>query len=108
MPEEAPVISAVVRNVSVMSAPWVRLRDKMTNVIPLLIDGDRHICGQGCDCLKDSLMRVTREKAAENRENIVAVASRLFRENGFDGIGLDAIMQAAGLTHGGFYRHFDS
>ena len=53
-------------------------------------------------------MRVTREKAAENREKIVAAAARLFREKGFDGVGLDAIMAAAGLTHGGFYRHFRS
>ena len=53
-------------------------------------------------------MRVTREKAAENRERIVATAARLFREKGFDGVGIDAIMEAAGLTHGGFYRHFRS
>jgi TetR/AcrR family transcriptional repressor of nem operon len=54
------------------------------------------------------MMRVTRAKAAENREKIVATAARLFRENGFDGVGLDAIMENAGLTHGGFYRHFHS
>jgi TetR/AcrR family transcriptional repressor of nem operon len=53
-------------------------------------------------------MRVTREKAAGNRARIVATASRLFREKGFDGVGLDAIMKEAGLTHGGFYGHFSS
>jgi TetR/AcrR family transcriptional repressor of nem operon len=53
-------------------------------------------------------MRVTREQAAENRERIVAAAARLFREKGFDGVGVDAITEAAGLTHGGFYRHFAS
>jgi len=53
-------------------------------------------------------MRVSREKAAENRERIVDTASRLFREKGFDGVGLDAIMKDAGLTHGGFYGHFGS
>ena len=53
-------------------------------------------------------MRVTREKAAENRARTVATASRLFREKGFDGVGLDAIMKEAGLTHGGFYGHFSS
>jgi TetR/AcrR family transcriptional repressor of nem operon len=51
-------------------------------------------------------MRVTREKAAENRARIVDTASRLFREKGFDGVGLDAIMNEVGLTHGGFYGHF--
>lgn len=53
-------------------------------------------------------MRVSREKAAENREKIVEAAARLFREHGFDGIGVDAIMKEAGLTHGGFYGHFYS
>ena len=53
-------------------------------------------------------MRVSREKAAENRERIVAAASRLFRAHGFDGVGVDAIMREAGLTHGGFYGHFGS
>jgi TetR/AcrR family transcriptional regulator, transcriptional repressor for nem operon len=53
-------------------------------------------------------MRVSREKAAENREKIVEAASRLFRERGFDGVGVDAIMKEAGLTHGGFYGHFAS
>ncbi len=53
-------------------------------------------------------MRVTREQAAANRRRIVDVAGRLFRERGFDGVGVDAIMQEAGLTHGGFYGHFAS
>ena len=53
-------------------------------------------------------MRVSREKAAENRQKIVDVAARLFREHGFDGVGVDAIMKEAGLTHGGFYGHFGS
>lgn len=53
-------------------------------------------------------MRVSREQAARNRERILETAARLFRENGFDGVGLDAIMKAAGLTHGGFYGHFKS
>ena len=51
-------------------------------------------------------MRVTREKAAESRARVVETASRLFREKGFDGVGLDAIMKEAGMTHGGFYGHF--
>jgi len=53
-------------------------------------------------------MRVSREKAQENREKIVEAASRLFREHGFDGVGVDAVMKEAGLTHGGFYGHFGS
>jgi TetR/AcrR family transcriptional regulator, transcriptional repressor for nem operon len=53
-------------------------------------------------------MRVSRERAAENRDRIVDVAGRLFRERGFDGIGVANLMKAAGLTHGGFYGHFAS
>ncbi len=53
-------------------------------------------------------MRVSRLQAAENRERILDVATRLFRERGIDGIGLDDIMKSAGLTHGGFYGHFKS
>ena len=53
-------------------------------------------------------MRVTREQAAANREKILEVAGTLFREHGFDGIGVADIMKRAGLTHGGFYGHFAS
>ncbi len=53
-------------------------------------------------------MRVSREKAAENRTRVVATASRLFRQKGFDGIGVADLMKEAGLTHGGFYGQFDS
>jgi TetR/AcrR family transcriptional regulator, transcriptional repressor for nem operon len=53
-------------------------------------------------------MKVSREQAAENRKRIIDVAGRLFRERGFDGIGVADLMQAAGLTHGGFYGHFGS
>ena len=53
-------------------------------------------------------MRVTREQAMENRERVVEMASRLFREHGFDGVGIADVMKAAGLTHGGFYGHFRS
>ncbi len=53
-------------------------------------------------------MRVSRQKATENRQRIVEAAARLFRGDGFDGVGVDAIMKEADLTHGGFYGHFAS
>ena len=53
-------------------------------------------------------MRVSREKAAENREQIIETAARLLRQHGFDGIGVADMMNATGLTHGGFYRNFAS
>src|SRR5687767_10975827 len=53
-------------------------------------------------------MRVSRAQAAENRETVINVASRLFREHGFDGIGLKDLMKGAGLTQGAFYKQFAS
>ena len=53
-------------------------------------------------------MRVSRIQAAENRQTVINVASRLFRERGFDGIGLKDLMEGAGLTQGAFYKQFDS
>jgi TetR/AcrR family transcriptional regulator, transcriptional repressor for nem operon len=53
-------------------------------------------------------MKVSRVQAAANRERILDVASTLFRERGFDGIGVADLMKHAGLTHGGFYGHFSS
>jgi TetR/AcrR family transcriptional repressor of nem operon len=53
-------------------------------------------------------MKVSRQKAAENRERIIDAAGALFRAKGFGGIGVADLMKAADLTHGGFYGHFAS
>jgi TetR/AcrR family transcriptional regulator, transcriptional repressor for nem operon len=53
-------------------------------------------------------MRVSRIQAAENRQTVIDVASRRFREHGFDGIGLKDLMKGAGLTQGAFYKQFAS
>ncbi len=53
-------------------------------------------------------MKVTREQVAKNRQRILEVAGKLFREKGFDGVSVADIMKSAGLTHGGFYGHFAS
>jgi TetR/AcrR family transcriptional repressor of nem operon len=53
-------------------------------------------------------MRVSRVQAAENRQAVINVASRLFRARGFDGIGLKDLMKGAGLTQGAFYKQFAS
>lgn len=53
-------------------------------------------------------MRVSRVQAAENRQTVINVASRLFRQHGFDGIGLKDLMKGAGLTQGAFYKQFAS
>lgn len=53
-------------------------------------------------------MRVTKEKAIEHRRRMLEAASRLFRERGFDNVGIPEIARAANLTHGAFYTHFKS
>jgi len=53
-------------------------------------------------------MRRTNEQKSATRQRILDAAARLFRLHGIDAVGVDAIMHAAGLTHGGFYGHFSS
>lgn len=53
-------------------------------------------------------MRYTPEKLAETRRQILAKASVLFRQFGLNGVSVSDAMRATGLTHGGFYYHFDS
>ena len=48
------------------------------------------------------------QQKADTRQRILEAAGALFREHGIDGVGVDAVMHAAGLTHGGFYLHFAS
>ena len=53
-------------------------------------------------------MKVTKAQVQENRARIVETAAALFRERGYDGVGVAELMAAAGFTHGGFYKHFRS
>ena len=53
-------------------------------------------------------MRVSRERKDQSHERIVAGAARLLRERGLEGASVGEVMQEAGLTHGGFYKHFGS
>ncbi|MBC3485685.1 TetR family transcriptional regulator [Pseudomonas sp. SWRI50] len=53
-------------------------------------------------------MKVTKAQAQANRAHIVEMSSTLFRERGYDGVGVADLMGAAGFTHGGFYKHFKS
>jgi TetR/AcrR family transcriptional regulator, transcriptional repressor for nem operon len=53
-------------------------------------------------------MRKSKEEAALTRKRIVTAAAGEFRKNGIVATGLNDLMKAAGLTHGGFYKHFES
>ena len=70
----------------------------MTIVIILVNTRDRGIAN----------MRVSKEQAAKNRERILEAASRLMRERGISGVGVDALADAAGMTHGSLYSQFGS
>jgi TetR/AcrR family transcriptional regulator, transcriptional repressor for nem operon len=47
-------------------------------------------------------------RKAVSHERILEAASRDLRRSGFAGVNVAAVMKTAGLTHGGFYAHFDS
>jgi len=53
-------------------------------------------------------MRKSKEEAAETRARIIRKASREFNQHGIADTGLADVMKSAGLTHGGFYKHFQS
>ena len=53
-------------------------------------------------------LRLTKEKADQNRRLIVDTASRLFRTRGVENVAVADLMKESGFTHGGFYNHFKS
>lgn len=53
-------------------------------------------------------MRYAPEHKARTHKKIVRNASRQLRAKGLNGSAVTTLMKAAGLTHGGFYRHFGS
>ena len=54
------------------------------------------------------MSRVSQARARENRQRVVEVAARLFRERGVAQVSVADVMAGAGLTHGGFYKQFTS
>src|SRR5213075_1802002 len=55
---------------------------------------------------KDGAMPYSPEHKRDTREKILESARRLFNRKGYAGVSIEEIMSDAGLTHGGFYRHF--
>src|SRR6202049_5129025 len=53
-------------------------------------------------------MGYSKAQKAKTHKRIVAIASKRFREKGLAGFGIAELMKEAGLTVGGFYKHFDS
>jgi TetR/AcrR family transcriptional regulator, transcriptional repressor for nem operon len=54
------------------------------------------------------MSRTPNSRKEETHERIVEVAARAIRKHGYSGVGVADVMREAGLTHGGFYAHFDS
>ena len=54
------------------------------------------------------MARTPNSRKEETHERIVDIAARAIRRNGYAGVGVADVMKEAGLTHGGFYAHFDS
>ncbi len=79
----------------------------MTTVI-IDLNYDRNYKSQDQDRTGTCDMRVSKEQAAENREGILKAASRLMRERGIAGVSVDALTEAAGMTHGSLYSQFGS
>ena len=53
-------------------------------------------------------MKTSKANVQANREKLLQAASEGFRQHGFDGVKVADVMQAAGLSHGGFYTYFES
>jgi TetR/AcrR family transcriptional repressor of nem operon len=53
-------------------------------------------------------MGYSKAQKEKTHKRIVAIASKRFREKGLAGFGIAELMKEAGLTVGGFYKHFDS
>jgi TetR/AcrR family transcriptional repressor of nem operon len=54
------------------------------------------------------MARKSLAEKAESRTRILGAAAKLIRTNGIEGTTVAEVMEEAGMTHGGFYRHFDS
>jgi TetR/AcrR family transcriptional regulator, transcriptional repressor for nem operon len=59
-------------------------------------------------CQRFAMPRVSKKQSDQHRLAIRDASARLFRERGLHGVSVSDLMSAAGLTHGGFYGHFDS
>src|SRR5215207_8278922 len=56
--------------------------------------------------LRNEIMPYSPEHKRDTREKILESARRLFNRKGYSGVSIEQVMKHAGLTHGGFYRHF--
>src|SRR5271170_2888815 len=100
LPGRRPILSRAAR-LPRCKAPWPHARNKCSffQRVMLLYDPKHPM---------RLLMRYSREHKLETHARIVKKASVRLREKGAHGVGVADLMKEAGLTHGGFYAHFDS
>jgi len=96
------------RRVHEPAAHWCidQCRNLMRGRVDFLLDDNYHLNNNATG--KPQIMRKSKVETAETRQRIVEVAAREFRANGIQATGVADLMSEAGLSHGGFYRHFDS
>ena len=106
----APVVPVVRNFVCVIFCLLERTRWRIKRLLDIYMDVSYHLTSQArvCDSKDRNCMRKSKQEAAVTRQHIIKAAAEEFRKNGIAGTGLSDLMAAAGLTHGGFYRHFDS
>lgn len=75
-------------------------------MVTIVLKNARGVCYSGGT--NGPPMKITREQVHENRQKILTAAWRLFRERGFDGVGVDEVARAADLSPSVIYRHFGS
>ena len=73
----------------------------------ILIDDTYHPDVEA-EWIEGERMRVSQQEKEKTHQRIVKSAARLLRERGLENTGVDDVMRDAGLTHGGFYRHFET
>ena len=69
-------------------------------------DVQDHLLALPSHVAEDEAMPYSPEHKRDTREKILESARRLFNRKGYSGVSIEEIMSDAGLTHGGFYRHF--
>src|ERR1700676_2125010 len=84
------------------AAPYLWLRPSSLLIMAIAIFRVKPIA------TRRQLVKVTREKSAENRAALIKTAARMFRERGIDGVGVAEISKGASLTHGALYAQFPS
>src|SRR5260370_33692746 len=92
---------------SLCSPTTVNTLDDRSHLYRCLISSKRYV-GQAESFPGGRPMRKSSAETATAREHILEVAAEQFMAHGINDAGLARVMKAAGLTHGGFYRHVSS